>query len=55
VSDGDGAQPWAEPRPVVKQIRFAPPVTYPVSDTGLWPGVSMNTRPFAVTGSAYSS
>ena len=52
LSDGDGAQPYAEPRPVVKQIMFAPPATCPVADTGSYPGVSMYTKPFAVTGSA---
>ena len=34
LSDGDGAQPYAEPRPVVKQIMLAPPATWPVADTG---------------------
>src|SRR6266581_6816754 len=34
LSDGEGAQPYAEPRPVVKQIMFAPPATCPVADTG---------------------
>src|SRR5205085_10419120 len=53
-SDGDGAQPYAEPRPVVKQIMLAPPATCPVADTGSYPGVSMKTKPFALTGSAYS-
>ena len=33
-SDGDGAQPYAEPRPVVKQIMLAPPATCPVAETG---------------------
>ena len=40
-SDGEGAQPYADPRPVVNQMRFAPPATWPVADTGSYPGVSM--------------
>ena len=28
LSDGEGAQPYAEPRPVVKQIMLAPPATF---------------------------
>ena len=32
--DGAGLQPNIEPRPVVKQIRFAPPATWPVAETG---------------------
>src|SRR3978361_188101 len=53
-SEGDGAQPYAEPRPVVKQIRFAPDATWPVAETGSYPGESMNTKPFAAIRSAYS-
>ena len=34
LSDGAGAQPYAEPRPVVNTIMFAPPATCPVADTG---------------------
>ena len=34
LSDGDGAQPYAEPRPVVNTIMFAPPATWPVAETG---------------------
>ena len=34
VLEGAGLQPYAEPRPVVKQIMFAPPATWPVADTG---------------------
>ena len=34
LSDGDGAQPYAEPRPVVNTIMLAPPATWPVADTG---------------------
>src|SRR5262249_36767593 len=34
LSDGDGLQPYTEPRPVVKQIMFAPPATCPVAETG---------------------
>src|SRR4051794_22088575 len=51
--DGEGLQPNTLPRPVVKQTRFAPPATCPVAATGSKPGVSMNTKPFWVTGSAY--
>src|SRR4051794_23375144 len=51
--DGDGLQPNMLPRPVVKQTTLAPPATCPVADTGSYPGVSMKTKPFAVTGSAY--
>ncbi len=50
--EGDGLQPNTLPRPVVKQTRLAPPATCPVAATGSKPGVSMNTNPFAVTGSA---
>jgi hypothetical protein len=31
---GTGAQPNAEPRPVVKHTTFAPPATMPVTETG---------------------
>ena len=31
---GTGAQPKAEPRPVVKHTTFAPPATMPVTDIG---------------------
>src|SRR3954464_2569508 len=51
--DGEGLQPNTLPRPVVKQTRFAPPATCPVAATGSKPGVSMQTKPFWVTGSAY--
>src|SRR3954462_1707591 len=51
--DGEGLQPNTLPRPVVKQTRFAPPATCPVAETGSYPGVSMQTNPFLVTGSAY--
>src|SRR5262249_1626793 len=34
LSDGDGLHPYTEPRPVVKQIMFAPPATCPVAETG---------------------
>src|SRR5262249_14336779 len=51
--DGTGLQPNTEPRPVVKQTRLQPPATSPVIDTGSWPGVSMNTKPFVVMGSPY--
>src|SRR4029077_5221510 len=54
LSDGEGAQPYADPRPVVNTIMLAPPATWPVADTGSYPGVSMKTNPFASTGSAYS-
>ena len=33
-SDGVGLKPSTEPRPVVKAIRFAPPATMPVTETG---------------------
>src|SRR5438067_501611 len=32
--EGEGLQPYTEPRPVVKQMRLAPPATCPVADTG---------------------
>src|SRR5581483_485113 len=50
--DGAGLQPNTEPRPVVKTRTLAPPATMPVIDTGSYPGVSMTTKPLAVTGSA---
>src|SRR3546814_13591759 len=53
--DGDGLQPYTDPRPVVKQITFAPPATCPVADTGSYPGVSMKTKPWLCTGWAYST
>ena len=34
LSEGAGLQPYAEPRPVVKQIMLAPPATWPVAETG---------------------
>ena len=34
LRDGAGLQPYAEPRPVVKQIRLAPPATCPVAEVG---------------------
>ena len=34
LSDGAGAQPYADPRPVVNTIMLAPPATCPVADTG---------------------
>src|SRR3954462_8359471 len=34
LSDGDGLHPYTDPRPVVKQIMFAPPATCPVALTG---------------------
>jgi hypothetical protein len=49
---GAGFEPNTEPRPVVKQTMVAPPATIPVTDTGSYPGVSMNTKPGSVTGSA---
>ena len=52
LMDGAGLEPNIEPRPVVKAIRLAPPAIWPVADTGSKPGVSMNTKPLAVTGSA---
>src|ERR1700722_13009420 len=53
--DGDGLQPKAEPRPVVKAIMVAPEATCPVAEQGSKPGLSMNTRPFSAIGSAYST
>lgn len=53
LAHGTGLAPNIDPRPVVNAIRFAPPATWPVADTGSKPGVSMNTRPDWVTGSAY--
>src|SRR3954466_10052217 len=53
LMDGEGLQPNTLPRPVVKQTRLAPPATCPVADTGSYPGVSMKTKSFLVTGSAY--
>src|ERR1700709_1550948 len=50
--DGAGLQPNTLPRPVVKHTRLAPPATCPVAATGSYPGVSMNTKPLAVTGPA---
>ena len=57
--DGMAPRDWAlvthpntDPRPVVKQTRFAPPATWPVAETGSKPGVSMNTKPLARTASA---
>ena len=32
--EGEGAHPYAEPRPVVKQMMLAPPATWPVALTG---------------------
>ena len=49
---GAGLEPNIDPRPVVNATRFAPPAIWPVADTGSKPGVSMNTKPLAVTGSA---
>ena len=51
--DGVGLQPKQLPRPVVKTITCAPPATMPVTLTGSSPGVSITTKPLAVTGSAY--
>src|SRR6516164_2121072 len=53
--DGDGLHPKAEPRPVVKAIRVAPEATWPVAEHGSKPGLSMNTSPRALIGSAYST
>ncbi|MNV83182.1 hypothetical protein D3C71_1769690 [compost metagenome] len=53
LTQGTGLAPNIEPRPVVKQIRLAPPAIWPVAETGSKPGVSMNTRPAWRTGSAY--
>ncbi len=53
LSEGVGMKPKAEPRPVVKQIRFAPLATWPVTAHGSKPGLSMKVKPLAVTGSAY--
>src|SRR6201996_9165593 len=53
--DGDGLQPKAEPRPVVKAISVAPEATWPVAEQGSKPGLSMNTRPFSTIGAAYST
>src|SRR4051812_12425079 len=39
--EGAGLAPKAEPRPVVKQMRFAPPATSPVGAPSRWPGVSI--------------
>src|SRR4029079_4367858 len=52
--DGVGRHPNTDPRPVVKHTTVAPPATIPVTETGSYPGVSMNTSPRSVTGSAYS-
>ena len=52
--DGVGLQPKQLPRPVVNTTTLAPPATIPVTLGGSKPGVSMTTKPFAVTGSAYS-
>ena len=51
---GVGLHPKQLPRPVVKTTTFAPPATSPVTEIGSKPGVSMKTKPFAVTGSANS-
>src|SRR5205814_3569339 len=53
LRQGAGRLPNTDPRPVVKHTTVAPPATMPVTDTGSYPGVSMNTSPRAVTGSAY--
>ena len=53
--DGDGLQPNAEPRPVVKAIIVAPEATWPVAEQGSKPGLSMNTRPRSLIGCAYST
>src|SRR4030095_1938711 len=53
--DGDGLQPNAEPRPVVKAIMFAPEATCPVAEQGSKPGLSMNTKPRHFKPSAYST
>ena len=50
--EGTGLNPKTEPRPVVKQMMFAPDATCPVAEVGSKPGESMKTKPFAVIGSA---
>ena len=52
--DGEGLQPYAEPRPVVNAIMVAPEATWPVALQGSKPGLSMNTSPRSVHGCAYS-
>src|ERR1700723_299343 len=53
--EGEGLQPKAEPRPVVKAIIVAPDATWPVAEQGSKPGLSMNTRPRPAIGAAYST
>ena len=50
--DGDGLKPNAEPRPVVNTTTLQPPATWPVTETGSYPGVSMWTSPRSVIRSA---
>ena len=52
LTEGTGFAPNMEPRPVVNMIILAPPAIWPVAEHGSKPGVSMNTNPFCVTGSA---
>ena len=50
---GEGFEPKADPRPVVKVTRLQPLAIWPVTEAGSYPGESMKVKPRAVTGSAY--
>ena len=51
---GTVGNPMALPRPVVNASRVQPPAARPVSDTGSYPGVFMNTKPGEAMRSAKS-
>ena len=49
---GTGLHPKQDPLPVVKHITFAPDATWPVTDTGSYPGESIKLKPLFFKGSA---
>ena len=49
---GEGLNPKQAPLPVVKQMLFAHDATWPVTDTGSYPGLFIKLKPFVFKGSA---